>query len=257
MMTVADVVKGLATRTHPANAAEWDPVGLQLGDEHASVVTVGVCHEVTEDVVDALEADPVDLLVTYHPLLFAPTRRILAGRSAESRAFRLIQLGVSLLVTHTDFDAAPGGSSDALASLLNLRHVEPFGDSPDAVGPQIGRFGTFEGNLAVLDAMISDAFGSTGLRVNGDRHDPVPRVAVVPGSGASFIESAAELADALVTGDVPHHRAVRALDLGLSVVDPGHVATERPGISALLKVVEETTETEVVDLTGLDPSTWG
>ena len=47
-----------------------------------------------------------------------------------------------------------------------------------------------------------------------------------------------------------------ALDLCLCIVDPGHIATERPGINALLQLVRETVDLEVVDLTEFDPVTW-
>ena len=256
MRTVADIVAELATRTRPENAAAWDPVGLQLGDAGAGVSTVAVCHEVTEAVVAAVEESPVDLLVSYHPLLFAPTRRIVAGRSPEARAFRLIRAGTALLVAHTDFDAAPGGAADSLASALGLSGVEPFGGDEEVGDPPIGRVGKLSGKLAVVDARVSDLFGSSGLRVHGDRNMVVERVAVVPGSGSSLIEAAAEVADVLVTGDVSHHSAVRALDLGLAVVDPGHTATERPGMRSLASIVSGVGEVTVRDLTGLDPKTW-
>lgn len=253
---VRDLTDALAERTRPENAASWDPVGLQLGDPEASVGCVGVCHEVNEEVVEALERKGVDLLVTYHPLLFEPTNRLLAGRSAEARAFRLVSMGVNLLVTHTDFDMASGGTADALASTLKLRKPEPFGGD-EAVGiPDIGRVADFDAPLAVLDALVSDAFGANGLRITGDRHTHVNRVAIVPGSGSDFIAAAADRADVLVTGDVPHHRAVRAADLGLAIIDPGHTATERPGMRALVDLIVSLSDVEVVDLTGIDPQTW-
>ena len=257
MTVVGDVVDAVGRRTRPEKAAAWDPVGLQLGDREAPVSRVAVCHEVTEDVVGALEASPVDLLVAYHPLLFAPVNRVLAGRSAEARAYRLIRLGVNLLVAHTDFDAAPGGAADALAASLGLSDVEPFGGDPDEGFADIGRVGGFAAPLADLEAQVSGLFGGAGLRVSGDRAARIDSVAVVPGSGASLIEAAAGVAQALVTGDAPHHRMVRARDLGLAVVDPGHTQTERPGIAALLRLVTECCDVEVVDLTGLDPSAWG
>lgn len=253
--TVEDVANGLARRTQPENAASWDPVGLQLGDLSSNVETVAVCHEVNQSVVETLEKDPVDLLITYHPLLFVPTTKLTAGRSAEARAFRLIQLGVNLLVTHTDFDAAPGGAADALARLLRLGGVQAFGDDHEEGVPAIGRVGEFDGSLGVLDALVTDAFGHEGLRITGDRRRELERVAVVPGSGSDFIEAAAAVSDALVTGDVPHHRAVRARELDLAVVDPGHIATERPGMDALVKMVGEVIPV-THDLTGIDPSTW-
>jgi putative NIF3 family GTP cyclohydrolase 1 type 2 len=81
-------------------------------------------------------------------------------------------------------------------------------------------------------------------------------VAVVPGSGGDLIDAAATVADAIVTGDVSHHSTVHALDLGLAVVDPGHIATERPGMGPLLALAGSVPDVEVVDLTHIDPETW-
>lgn len=255
--TIRDIAEALAARTDPAQTPAWDPVGLQIGDPDARASSVAVCHEVNEEVVARLEADPVDLLVTYHPLLFTPTTRVLAGASPGARAYRLIRAGVGLLVTHTDFDSAPGGTADALAGFFGLRGVTGFGEDPATGLPAIGRVGSFEGALGRVDALLVDAFGPTGLRVSGDRDIVVERLAVVPGSGSAFIEAAAATgARALVTGDVSHHRSVAARDLGLAVVDPGHTVTERPGMRALASIVAELAEVEVVDLTALDPRTW-
>jgi putative NIF3 family GTP cyclohydrolase 1 type 2 len=70
------------------------------------------------------------------------------------------------------------------------------------------------------------------------------------------VEKAAAVANALVTGDVSHHRTVQALDLGLAVVDPGHVATERPGMRGLVALAATVPDVDVVDFTGVDPETW-
>ncbi len=256
MITVEKLIEDLARRTQPGNTPDWDPVGLQLGDREASVSTIAVCHEVTEEVVAEIEASPVDLLITYHPLLFIPTNRVLRERSPGGRAFRLMAQNVNLLVTHTDFDAAEGGTADGLAELFDLREPEPFGGDQESGLPNIGRVGAFVGTLGTVEAVIADTFGPMGTRVSGDRAKRVERLAVVPGSGSSLIREAATLADALVTGDVSHHNCVEALDLRLAIVDPGHIITERPGMVNLVEMVREVSDQEVVDLTGFSPRTW-
>lgn len=256
MPNVKDITDHLAERTRPETAASWDPVGLQLGDHQAEVERVGVCHEITDAVIEAISDSPVELLLTYHPLLFAKVNRIVAGRSPESRALALARRGVAVVVTHTDFDAAPGGMAESLAAVFNLLDLEPLGANEEDGSPPIGRHGAFGETLGVLDAMATDAFGISGLRISGDQEAKLDRVAVVPGSGSDFIEEAAGVAQAVITGDVSHHRVVHALDLGLAVVDPGHIATERPGMSALLALAGTVPDIEVVDLTELDPTTW-
>jgi hypothetical protein len=42
----------------------------------------------------------------------------------------------------------------------------------------------------------------------------------------------------------------------LAIVDPGHIATERPGMASLVGIISALGEAEVVDLTDIDPATW-
>jgi dinuclear metal center YbgI/SA1388 family protein len=304
---------------------------------------VAVCHEVTESVVARVERLGVDLLVTYHPLLFRPTGRITAERSPAGRAYRLIRSHTSLAVAHTNFDVASGGVADALADSLRLSDTSGFGPvdpvasikvvtfapaaSADLVadamtgagGGTIGNYtscsfrsegiGTFfagdgaapatgsvgmlnresetriemtvaatrrdavlrallaahpyeepafdiyplaanlglagrVGNLPAPVALgglvdqIGRTLGDPGLRFYGDPVRSVARIAAVPGSGSSYIRAAAATgADVLVTGDVAHHRMVEAADAGLAVIDPGHLATEGPGMRRLYDLV--------------------
>jgi dinuclear metal center YbgI/SA1388 family protein len=120
---VRDVLNSLAALGD--RAAAWDPYGLQLGDPGNEVSRLGVCHEVTDAVLE--KSADVDLLITYHPLLFKPVTTLIAGPGAQGRAYQLIRSGVSLAVVHTAWDAAAGGASDALAATVGLREVEPFG----------------------------------------------------------------------------------------------------------------------------------
>lgn len=126
-VSVADVIQGIGQAAPWAKAAGWDPVGLQLGDPTAVVERVAVCHEVTESVVATVEEDPVDLVVSYHPLLFQPTAKLVAGRTPTGRALRLIGKGVNLAVAHTNFDVAPNGSAAALAEALGVTNPVGFG----------------------------------------------------------------------------------------------------------------------------------
>jgi dinuclear metal center YbgI/SA1388 family protein len=262
---VADLVARLAQTTSPELAAGWDPVGLQLGNPEARVESVGVAHEVTGAVVTRAVEAGCDLVVAYHPLLFHPIQRLVAGSGPSGRAWSLIRAGVSLLVTHTDFDAAPGGTADSLAAVLGLTDVEPFAavetgrGSPDgAPSPAalIGRVGGWEGSLGDLVRVVTARLGGAGLRVAGDPEAPVSRVAVVPGSGSSFIQEAHHAgATVIVTGDVDHHRTAAALEAGVAVIDPGHAATERPGMASLVAVVAGW-GLPTVDLTGDGRGPW-
>lgn len=157
-MLVRDVLDSLASLGD--RAAAWDPYGLQLGDSSGTVSRLGVCHEVTPEVV--AKTSDVDLLITYHPLLFKPVTRLVAGSGPEGRAYQLIKAGVSLAVVHTAWDAAAGGTSDALGAMVGLREVEAFGGVEQS--PQ-GRLVTFvppEHLDRVVTALVSAGAGRIG-----------------------------------------------------------------------------------------------
>lgn len=160
MTTVGAFLGGLGVGFD--KAASWDPAPLQLGDPGAAVNTVGVCHEVTEAVVATVESNPVDLLVTYHPLLFKPTTRLTAGRSPAGRAYRLIRAGVALATIHTAFDAAPGGTADALAGALGLGDLRGFAPLAPAGQAKVVTFVPAAAVEAVASAMARAGAGVIG-----------------------------------------------------------------------------------------------
>lgn len=261
--TIAAFLEDLGGSILWPGAADWDFTGLQLGDGGRLLQRVAVCHEVTEAVVAAVETDSPDLLLSYHPLLFNPIRQVVAGRSPDGRAYRLIRAGVALAVVHTAFDVAPGGAAEALAAALGLERVESFAAltpvDPGFAGEPgfVGRVGHLPEarSPAEFSREVAAALGDPPMRVSAGDLTSLERVAVIPGSGASFIAEAIEAgADVLVTGDVSHHRVVGALDRGMAVIDAGHAPTERPGIRALVDMVAARVDT--IDLVSLDPTPW-
>ena len=152
---------------------------------------------------------------------------------------------------------APTGAVDDVVAALVTAH--PYEEPPYDVYDRRGDAG-FVGRVGDLAATTSlgelaGAFEGA-VRISGDEASPVRVVAVVPGSGGSLVGSAAAVrADVLVTGDVRHHDARLAERKGLAIVDPGHAATERPGVRALYAAVAAI-DGEAVDLGDVDPDPW-
>jgi putative NIF3 family GTP cyclohydrolase 1 type 2 len=64
-------------------------------------------------------------------------------------------------------------------------------------------------------------------RLAGEIPDTVRRIACCPGSGASFVQRAAQTqAQVFLTGDLKYHDAQAVQDYGLLVVDVGHFILE-------------------------------
>jgi dinuclear metal center YbgI/SA1388 family protein len=123
MPTVADVLAALDAWAPPRSKADFDRVGLQVGDAGAKVSRVLVALDLTPGVVDEAAETGAELIVTHHPLLFKPVGRVTSGDAVGSLVWRLARAGVSYAAVHTNLDAAWGGVSFALAELLGLRDV--------------------------------------------------------------------------------------------------------------------------------------
>jgi dinuclear metal center YbgI/SA1388 family protein len=126
MPTVAALVESLRPLAPPDAAADWDNVGLLLGDAAAEVRAVMTCLTVTpESAAEAVEAG-TGLVVTHHPILFRPVQRLTAATPEGRTLLALARAGVAVYSPHTAFDNARGGINELLARRLGLADVAPL-----------------------------------------------------------------------------------------------------------------------------------
>jgi dinuclear metal center YbgI/SA1388 family protein len=125
---------------------------------------------------------------------------------------------------------------------MDIYPVEGF---PEDCG--YGRLGAMPEPLTSQE-LREHVSGSLGFpaRLVADTGHRIQRVAVLGGSGGSFIpEVASSGADAYVTGDVDYHDALLAEALGLTVLDAGHAATELPSLGPLARRLGEMVDVPV------------
>ena len=88
--------------------------------------------------------------------------------------------------------------------------------------------------LAALTEKVKQVLEIKNLRIVGGELTEVSKVAVVGGSGSSYISLAAfKGAQCLITGDIKYHDAQDALQRNLCLIDAGHFETERPVLASL------------------------
>lgn len=91
-----------------------------------------------------------------------------------------------------------------------------------------------------LLAECREKLGLSAFRCAGPEAGRVKTVALLPGSGGSYIRLAKACgAEALITGDVGYHQALEAEHLGLSLLDLGHYETEWPSVLRLKEVLSK------------------
>lgn len=229
---VQQVLEILEQIAPPELACSWDNVGL-LVDAGRPVTSIMTALDITADVVRDAAESGCELIVSHHPVIFDPLRRV----TAEDVPAMLLQNGISAICMHTNLDAAAGGVNEVLADIFGMQDPEPFAGGCGRVGsiepitvPQLARKAQQElaarCNAPDVGPAVQVKFADTGK--------PVQRLAVISGAGGSLFEEALAMgADCLLTGEANHHHACDAKRLGLSLIAAGHYATEFPVTAAV------------------------
>jgi dinuclear metal center YbgI/SA1388 family protein len=219
-----------------ALAADWDNVGLLVGSPQSRVSSVLIALDPTLALVAEAQELAAQLIITHHPAIFQPLKRLRTDQVGGSFLAAALRAGISVIACHTNFDAACGGVSDALADALGLIDAVPLaGDKTDA-GCGMGRIGTLPEPLAAEDflARLRAVLPMPFLLEAGPRPAAVVKVAVCGGSCADLAELAlAAGADVLLTSEIKHHVACWAEDAGFWLLDGSHFATENQAMRCL------------------------
>ncbi len=123
LATVLDYLEQFAPRDL---AAEWDNVGLLLGERSAGVERIMTCLTVTpESAAEAID-QRANLIVSHHPILFRGVKRLTDATAEGRMVLGLARAGVAVYSPHTAFDNTRGGINELLARRLGLAEVVPL-----------------------------------------------------------------------------------------------------------------------------------
>jgi dinuclear metal center YbgI/SA1388 family protein len=237
MTTIGAVAECLEQFAPSALAEEWDNVGLLVGDRHWPVERVMTCLTITPNTVaEALEGR-ANLIVTHHPLPFHALKTITADTTVGQLLLKLITAKIAVYSPHTAFDSARAGINQHLAIGLGLQEIAPLVPSNTAeLDVGVGRCGTLGEHFTLQDLIerVKNFLGISRLQVVGNEDQSVARVAIVCGSGGSYLPLAIESGcDCLITGETNYHTCLEAAAKGVALVLPGHFASERFALLSL------------------------
>ena len=229
---VADLVEAMESLAPSHLAAAWDNVGLLVGDPAAALGRVLLAIDCTRAVLEEAIRLGCDTVVAYHPPIFRPEKRFVAG----SIAYEAARAGLAVFSPHTALDAAPGGTNDVLADALGMTARAPL--RPVAAGDArgFGRIGAVPalpggGHVERLKAALG--VGQV-LFAWPPGLGAIARAAVCAGSGGDLLDDAIRGgAGVFVTGELRHHDTLRALAAGIGVVCTLHSVSERAALGAL------------------------
>ncbi len=242
-MKISDFIQWFEQWANPLWQEKWDNCGWQVEpgilDESARVL---VCLTPTLAVMQEAialnnQGTPVNLIFAHHPLIFGPLKSVRTGDFVGDMIRSAIAHRIGIYSAHTNFDQVADGTADVLAQLLNLAKTQPIAPTQGGLG--YGRVGTLKPALSLerLLDLIQSQLNPPDLMVSPtvDRQQIIEQVAVLGGSGASYLEAVSQTgAQVYLTSDCKFHQFQEARDRNLILVDAGHYATERPACDRLV-----------------------
>ena len=116
----------------PAYACEWDNVGLLAGRREKEVKSILLALDATDEVVRMASEQKADMLITHHPMIFSPVRRVTDEDMIGRRLITLIGNDISYYAMHTNYDTR--GMADLSAAMLGLLECTVLEEVKDGEG---------------------------------------------------------------------------------------------------------------------------
>lgn len=252
-MKVIDIYNFLDSIAPFNTALPFDNAGLLVGEGQKEVKKIGVILDVTPEAVEYAAQNGIDLIVSHHPVIFNPLKRL----QTDSVPYLLAKHDIAVISAHTNLDAAKGGVNDALAKALELENIAPLAENDGDDFPPMGRTGTLKRPMSDRDfaIFVAEKLSTKAKTVLSGKE--IAKVALCGGAGEDFITPALKAgADALVTADVKHHNLLLAKSLGLCLIDAGHFETENVVVPRLAKRIAEYSLVETVEIPQSPPAEW-
>ena len=202
---------------------KWDNSGLLVGNFDDEVKKVYISIDLDEEMLKGCENN--SLIITHHPLIFSPLKRVNYDSYATKLLKLLIQKNISLISMHTNIDKT---------------HLNAY------VAKEILGLDVIESEDYICYANVNTTFDSFCKSIKNKLnleytktvkcHENIKTVALVTGAGMSMINEIK--ADCFLTGDIKYHDAMEAKSRGISLIDVRHYESEQhfsPLILGLLK----------------------
>lgn len=110
---------------------DYDNSGIQFGDPDAEVSKIHISLDLTKEVVAEALSQNANLIITHHPPIFFPIKKITANDNPA--LFEAIANKINIISAHTNFDITSGGLNDFVANLLSITKIEPIEESSEKI----------------------------------------------------------------------------------------------------------------------------
>ncbi|XP_041977823.1 NIF3-like protein 1 [Aricia agestis] len=247
---LTDAISALEKFAPKQLSESWDNTGLLVEPyTPRNISKILLTNDLTEEVALEAKKKNCELIISYHPPIFAPLKSVVQSSWKEKIVSLLLENRIALYSPHTSWDSVQGGVNDWLASGFAVKSSSPIIPNEDQKNGA-GRLITIE--PIMLQEAIEKVKKLTGLahvrlalgRGKG-MTDKIEKVALCAGSGASVLKKVSD-ADLFLTGEMLHHDVLDAAQRGISVILTNHSDSERGFLSIFSETLQKQLNVDVL-----------
>lgn len=239
-MKIRDIIAPIEEFAPLSLQESYDNSGLVVGrldDELQGGVLLAV--DVTEEVIEEAIEKGCGLIITHHPIIFHPLKRLNSASVVERCVEMAIRNNIALYACHTNLDSAPNGMSWRVGEMLGLQSMEVLQPTTENAG--FGVVGTLAQPISETEFLkqVQKTFSVKALRHSTLLGRDVRRVAICTGAGASLMAEARRAeCDIYLTADLKYNDFYTP-DSAFVVVDMGHFESEFCAIAILFDILSK------------------
>lgn len=232
---------------YPTNIAEkWDNVGLIVGDYNKEINKILICLDISSKAIEKACEIGADLIISHHPMIFSELKKVLFSDITGRKIIRAIEEKIAIYAIHTNLDSAVNGLNEYVWNKLNIASIPIYEE--ESFNKPIRYYKLNESiSIEKLASIIKEKLGIRNIRYVYDSYytsNVIKKVAIVTGSGMSFLNEVKDKVDVFITADIKHHEALDSLEYGLPLIDFGHYHSEIPSVDLISKFINENTDIE-------------
>nr|XP_020478996.1 NIF3-like protein 1 isoform X2 [Monopterus albus] len=131
-MELKEVLELLEQLVPLSLAESWDNVGLLVEPSRSHPVrAILLTNDLTDAVMKEAETISCDLIISYHPPLFRPIKRLVQKDWKQRLAIQAVEAGIAIFSPHTSWDNVKGGVNDWLVGGLGSGQVSVLSQALD------------------------------------------------------------------------------------------------------------------------------
>jgi len=210
-MKIKDIYDYLDSISPFQHQEKWDNSGLIVGSFKDIVKNVYISLDIDLKMIKDIK--PKSLIITHHPLIFSPLKKINNDSYSTKILKKLIKKDISLISMHTNIDKSHLNmyvGRDILG--FDFKKTDDFVLTADV-----------DMSLKDLQKIVKEKLNIKILKtVKSKKY--IKTVALTTGSGMSLLPYVK--ADCFLTGDIKYHDGMEAIARDITLLDIGHYESE-------------------------------